>query len=935
LWTFFAGYSQEVFHEKITITDGLPSNNVYDIMQDKKGFVWFATDDGISRFDGRNFVVFKSKNKNGNSGSLIKQDDLGRIWYENFDGYLNYIQNDSVYKLQNQGNPMGFVNYAIANKQLLNATQTGYDVVDLKTLKISKRANLNNFKTCFLETQNQKTYFFDPELKFAVLQNSTISIHENYLTVPLVSPIFCYSDAIYCTDKSNTNKNMYKIENDKVVTLFEFTSNQTIQNFYFLENKFWICTSKGLIILDKNGKRLNEKPFFDNYSLTSLLIDTAHQYWIGTLNNGVIRFSDFNDIQQDISAIKPLLLSKDESQLYVGNENGEIYALSKDFQSLKRLPLKTKNQIIYINNLHPTFNFIVADGCYKTDKKFKVLDHQTYALKSIDFIDQDEAIMAASGFVGFLNIGKNRVKSKIGEFKYKSDRYTVLDNVRGKIALWNKFEKEALFLCNLGLYSYKNNVLKQLKLPNADVGIRSIRKAKETIYALSDDGKLYRYNKGSFITIKTDLEEITFFKSIDDMIYIASKNTIYELKNNAVHKLLVLPILERIQDLQTNKNYFYILNQKRIIRYNRISKEFNRANNPIFLEKIWVNNQDFTSKSKINLKYYQNDVKLQVAMIDFTKIKSVFYRINNGFWKEILNNGNVLQLSSLSPNNYKIEFSTEKDGAVLEKVFFEIEQPFWRKWWFYLLIILLLTTLFSAIYLYRLKQITVKKNLIIDKLQLENNLNESKIKLIKAQMNPHFFFNALNTIQSYIATNETEEATDYLNKFSKLTRMILEMTDKNWITIDEEVKMQTLYLNLQKIRLSHFDFQIKIKNNSINTATIPTMLLQPYIENAVIHGLAHKVGTKNLWVNIDINSQNQLEIIIKDDGIGLAKSNEINSKNTNKNASFATKATLERLEIINRNDFKIEIETNELFDTNEKSEGTEIKITMDFRYEMS
>lgn len=215
----------------------------------------------------------------------------------------------------------------------------------------------------------------------------------------------------------------------------------------------------------------------------------------------------------------------------------------------------------------------------------------------------------------------------------------------------------------------------------------------------------------------------------------------------------------------------------------------------------------------------------------------------------------------------------------------------------------------------------------------EKKASQSELKALKSQMNPHFFFNALNTIQSYIATNETEEATDYLNKFSKLTRMILEMTDKNWITIDEEIKMQTLYLNLQKIRLAHFDFQINIKNNSIHNATIPTMLLQPYIENAVIHGLAHKTGMKNLWIDFEINIQNQLEIIIKDNGIGLQKANEINQKNSNKNTSFATKATLERLEIINRNDLKIEIETNELFDTNEKSEGTEIKITMDLRYE--
>jgi two-component system, LytTR family, sensor kinase len=217
----------------------------------------------------------------------------------------------------------------------------------------------------------------------------------------------------------------------------------------------------------------------------------------------------------------------------------------------------------------------------------------------------------------------------------------------------------------------------------------------------------------------------------------------------------------------------------------------------------------------------------------------------------------------------------------------------------------------------------------------EKKASRSELKALKSQMNPHFFFNALNTIQSYIATNETEEATDYLNKFSKLTRMILEMTDKNWITIDDEIKMQTLYLNLQKIRLSNFNFQINIQDNSIQNVTIPTMLLQPYIENAVIHGLAHKMGMKNLQINFEINLQNQLEITIKDNGIGLHKANEINQKNTNKNTSFATKATLERLEIINRNDLKIAVETNELFDSNEKSEGTEIKIKMDLRYEMS
>lgn len=215
----------------------------------------------------------------------------------------------------------------------------------------------------------------------------------------------------------------------------------------------------------------------------------------------------------------------------------------------------------------------------------------------------------------------------------------------------------------------------------------------------------------------------------------------------------------------------------------------------------------------------------------------------------------------------------------------------------------------------------------------EKRASESELKALKSQMNPHFFFNALNTIQSYITTNETEEASDYLSKFSKLTRIILEMTDKNWVTIDDEIKMQMLYLNLQKTRLNDFDFEIKVENNALYNAILPTMILQPYVENAIIHGLSHKFGVKKLKISFKTIQQNQLQIRIEDDGIGLKKSIEINSKNGSKTASFATKATQQQINIINKNDFKIVVETNECFDNTEHSKGTVVKITTDLRYE--
>ncbi|WP_394758551.1 two-component regulator propeller domain-containing protein [Flavobacterium sp.] len=463
--TFFVSHSQEIFHQKITITEGLPSNSVYDIMQDDKGFIWFATDEGVSRFDGRNFKEFKALHQNGKSGSFLKKDNFGRIWYENFDGYLNYIQNDSVYKIT-QGNPMGFVNYSIYKNQLIYATQKGYEVLDLKTLKIIKKQNLSNFRTCFIETVGGKTSFCDTYLKTITLNNTSLSISSKYLNIPLAAPIFTTSNTIYCTDKSNTNKKMYKIENGNAMPLFEFNTSQTIQNLYFLQNKFWICTNKGLFVLDKDGKKLNEIPYFANFSITSFYIDNENKYWIGTLNDGVLRFSDFNEIQNDLKEIKPLLLSTENSKLHIGSENGNIYSISNNFGNLKVLPLKCKNQIIYINNSHPKFNFIAADGMYKTNKNFEVLDHETYALKSIDFVTENEAIVAVSGFIGFVNIGNIITKSEVGNFQYIDKRFNLRDNIRGKSAVWNPIDNEALFLTNIGLFSYKNNRLLELKLAN-------------------------------------------------------------------------------------------------------------------------------------------------------------------------------------------------------------------------------------------------------------------------------------------------------------------------------------------------------------------------------------------------------------------------------------------------------------------------------------
>ena len=171
---------------------------------------------------------------------------------------------------------------------------------------------------------------------------------------------------------------------------------------------------------------------------------------------------------------------------------------------------------------------------------------------------------------------------------------------------------------------------------------------------------------------------------------------------------------------------------------------------------------------------------------------------------------------------------------------------------------------------------------------------------IKSQMNPHFFYNALNTIQSFIFTDDKKNASIYLSKFSKLTRMILEMSDKETVRLAEEINALTLYLDIEKVRFdTDFEFTIEVDNElDIDLINIPSMIIQPYVENAVKHGLLHKKGAKQLTIHLSRNATH-LMIQIDDNGIGRARANELNQRKTDRHQSFATAANQKRLELLN------------------------------------
>jgi tetratricopeptide (TPR) repeat protein len=199
------------------------------------------------------------------------------------------------------------------------------------------------------------------------------------------------------------------------------------------------------------------------------------------------------------------------------------------------------------------------------------------------------------------------------------------------------------------------------------------------------------------------------------------------------------------------------------------------------------------------------------------------------------------------------------------------------------------------------KRETELKELTIKQQQTELQQAESELKAIKAQMNPHFIFNALNTIQSYIYLNDKQNASNYLGKFSRLTRMILDMSNHEVVSLTDELEALTLYLQLECMRFEEvLTFHIKVADGLDTEAIkLPAMLIQPYIENAIKHGLLHKKDNRTLYCTFTLSGQN-LVVSIDDNGVGRQRSGELNATKMDNHKSFATQANAKRFSLLGK-----------------------------------
>lgn len=236
--------------------------------------------------------------------------------------------------------------------------------------------------------------------------------------------------------------------------------------------------------------------------------------------------------------------------------------------------------------------------------------------------------------------------------------------------------------------------------------------------------------------------------------------------------------------------------------------------------------------------------------------------------------------------------------------------------------------IFSLILGYRTKLIEQEKK------SIETEMTQVKLTALKAQMNPHFIFNSLNSIRAYVISNETKKASDYLNKFARLIRLILHYSSKDTISLKEELTTLALYIELEQLRYrDDFGFDLKIAQGvEIEKWLVPPLILQPYVENAIGHGLAPKTGLKKLLVEI-AKSGNNISFTIRDNGVGRSFSKNISNLKDSKHKSVAMELTRKRINLAGEN--KTSDKDIEIIDIEEAGQplGTEVRFKLPVRTE--
>jgi sensor histidine kinase YesM/ligand-binding sensor domain-containing protein len=980
LFTITDAFGQEPFMWHVTDNDGLPSMEVYNIIQDKKGFYWIGTDNGLCKYDGRTFKQYYHPKQRGKSFSRFKLDSKGRVWMVNFAGQIFYVENDSLqlFEPYEKYFKQGFPRFDLDQHDNLWIASMGNNI--MKYEFNSQRMVIDKALPSEYVLNIVQNKYYDlvhyPQRLISVKTKKTISNVPFFGLeyVPTVNKAYLISTGIdsceiFEIDTANniTKTGIGEILPKKLARITDF--------MVFAKNDQWLLTYDGMYHIDHSG---NKPKLIGHYlkgnAVSWIIKDHENNYWVSTLKNGIFMIPALtvwhahknNSLLPDNRVTE--LTRGDNKTLYLGTGQGSIAVFDMATNQIKRI-LKVDatrkdfeameydqpNHTLYAQTANLFQINTATEKITKSDNRFSAIKDL-----SVDWYGNILLCNTTGGL--FVLKNESGKKSPFYNFhafqSYQDYSIAYLRQQRSVTCLINKFDTTLWIGYTDGLFYYKKGKLFEAKdnktqtpifatkivqdklgvmwVGTVQNGVYGIVNGKVIAHFTQDDGLASNFIRclaaeGNTLWLATD-------KGVQGL-HTKSKAITTIGRNNGL-------VTTDVLDIHVENPYIYLATSKGFQWIHSPSLKKNLIRPYIYINHVKINERDTLLLKQYNLNSRQNNITVAFTGLAPRARNDIqyIYRMKglDSIWSLVPASQNEIRFNALAPGDYVFEVKSMNEDQVYSissaTVSFFIDAPYWQKWWFIVLIALLLIGIVSFLFMLRIniirKRNTLEKKNV--KLELEKNIIEkdlrtSQLAALKVQMNPHFIFNALNSIQEYILTNEKKLANSFLGKFSDLMRLYLDMSNKKSVSLGEEIKAMKLYLELEAMRFEDsFEFNLHVDENlHTDEIQIPPMIIQPYVENAIKHGLLHKRTERKLSVRFLSGLNGALICEVIDNGIGRKQSQELNKIRTKKHTSFATGATQKRLELLNYGlERNIGVTYHDLYDIHGNANGTKVVITI-------
>lgn len=937
-------YGQEYSYARYDTKEGLASSVVYHAVRDHDGFMWFATETGLSRFDGtqfRNFTIADGLPDN----EILKLyvDSKNRIWMMPFRNTVCYYFKGKIYTADND--------------PLLRAITLNSPITAIAEDSSGNLMLLENFGGAYI-LKPDGSYLSIPRIMGEIFRGHTIGLNRKgnfvivggyvgigFIMVEFINGIPGIVEDLNAFTPNNVNTVVLRpelriVRQDRRLVI---TTNDTVRYIQMPDNFVGITmlADSMLAINTTSGSHiynLHELRVIDTFAkgkhISSVVADHEGNWWFCTLGQGIYRlispaFQTFTLLDKT----KPsgvYSITQYDSVLLLGSDEFRIFSMDRRTQKISKVyDEPDPSRITVILKMDPHNMVIGADNA---------LLHDSYGKKKI--IISSLAVKSI-----YANDGHLLVASHIGVYKMSFPSFKIIDTVWKTRSSWAWEHNNKIYIGTVnGLYerdSAGNTTYLGKISPIFSRRITAMADGKDGILWIGTYGEgVIGMKNGKVATIISTAEGLS---SNNCRALFVDGSKLWVGTENGLNRVVIAsrPVITKfttadglasdiINVIYADKSALYVGTAAGITSFN---EEEVSQQSTCRLRITGIAAGNFTvayDTANFILPSNKRRIRFDFAGISYKSGGDItfHYRLSGLSNEWQTTRSSYLDYPSLPSGAYRFEcYAVNKFGIKSNtlSIPFEVEKLLWEKWWFRILAGLALV---AVVWLFISIRVRIIRERAQEALKKDKRITELEQMALKAQMNPHFIFNSLNSIQQYIIENDFEGVNNFISGFASLIRQTLEVSSKAKISIEDELKYISTYLQLEKMRTENkFTFQIKVSDDIVpSDYFIPPLILQPCLENSIRHGIRYrKDNNGKIIVNI-FKDSTWLYCTVEDNGVGRKKAEEYKGQRHIEYQSKGMKLTISRIEMIGNSHLKPSVSWEDIIDEDGKVSGTRVII---------